>query len=85
MIWGPGKSGPDSPTAAGLSITLDARTESTDLALQLQYDDGTDRTSGWVQIEPQRNLRGSCSSADAIVAMAGTSTLARTPPQIQLG
>ena len=43
----------------GPGITLDARTKSTDLALQMQYDDGTDRTSAGVKIKPQRNLRGS--------------------------
>ena len=37
--------------------SLDARTESTDLALQLQYDDGTDRISGY-RLSPS-NLRGS--------------------------
>ncbi|MEC8413993.1 MAG: hypothetical protein VXZ30_08180 [Planctomycetota bacterium] len=56
---GTGEIGTRFADGRGPGVTLDARTESTDLALQLQYDDGTDRTSAGVQIEPQRNLRGS--------------------------
>ena len=56
---GTGEIGTRFADGRGPGVTLNARTESTDLALQLQYDDGTDRTSAGVQIEPQRNLRGS--------------------------
>lgn len=56
---GSGEIGTRFAEGRGPGITMDARTESTDLALQLQYDNGTDRTSAGVKIQPQQNLRGS--------------------------